>query len=426
MAIGIFTVASPLQKDRVEFVFSVGERIKKFAENWGGFVKLSPIITTNADAAKQAEEFAGKIDGAIIVVLSGGTDRMIYYIASRLGVPTLVFAQQYHNSLASVREAIAALRYEGRDVIVEYARLEDLEEVLAPYIDAHKAISELKGSRIGLVGKPEPWLLIRREPELVKTRFGVEVVDIPWEEMLETAKKADSSDVARVMSRLKSEFGNIEVSDERLENAVRLYLAMKSLAEKYGLSAMAVEARDMLDESLREWGPYLGVALLSDDGIPTDYEVDHDGILTKLILHRLTGEQGFMANLTRIMENRVIFSHCTIPTKMIDVRSSTLMTYYETERSVAIRGALKEGAIMTFARFGGPRLDKVMVGKGRVVRGLIGDPNLCRTQVELEVYGNPYTLVEKSLGNHTILVYGDHVKKIEYFAKLGGIEVIKV
>ncbi len=43
---------------------------------------------------------------------------------------------------------------------------------------------------------------------------------------------------------------------------------IKEIAKKYSASSAAVEARDMLDLSLRDWRLYLGIAMLSDEGIP--------------------------------------------------------------------------------------------------------------------------------------------------------------
>jgi len=184
----------------------------------------------------------------------------------------------------------------------------------------------------------------------------------------------------------------------------------------------------MLDLSLRDWGPYLGVALLSDEGVPSDYEGEHDAIITKLVIHLMTGRASFMANLTRIdsSRNTAVFSHCTVPISMIDPKRSALLSYYETDRTVAIRGRMREGERVTFARIGGKDLDKVFFGTGIIVNGDLGRRDLCRTQIEVKVDGSVRDLVEKALGNHIVVVYGDLRDHFRYFAKIMSLEAIEI
>ncbi|MEB3778648.1 MAG: hypothetical protein GSR85_00225 [Desulfurococcales archaeon] len=427
MGVLILAVASPLEEERIRYVKSSLDMLSDRLRDRPG-VEAVELATSLSEVREALERVGGRVDAAAVVVLSGGTDRMIYETVRRLGKPVLVYAQPLHNSLASVREAVAALRSEGLDVKVDYGDLKEAPDRLEDFVSAVNAYSRLRGSRVGLVGRPEPWLLIRRDSGLVRDRLGVELVEVDWNEMLEEARAVDGAEVSGVVDKLYSMFGRVEVPRGDLEKAVRLYLAMKRLAEKYGLDAMAVEARDMLREELRDWGPYLGVALISDDGVTADYEVDVDAIITKLIFTLISGRQSFMANITRIdtSENTLVFSHCTIPPSMIDTKSSVLTTYFETDKTVAIKGKMPEGIKVTFARIGGSRLDKIMIGTGEIINGFLDDPSLCRTQALVRVNGNPLKTLEYTLGNHTILAYGDLSRKLEYFAWIAGLETLRI
>jgi L-fucose isomerase-like protein len=426
--VALYVLAAPLDYRRKAWVGSTYEGLlnvaSRLSSQLGVEVQVNPLVTSSNYRPQPPPD----VDGVLVVVLSGGTDGMIYNIVSGIGRPSLIYAHPGENSLASVREAVAALRYSGFEVYTVYGSLEELEGRVRSWLLALKAYASLRGSRVGLVGEPEPWLLNVRDPEVLRARFGVDVIRLSWDDMLGRALKAGSGMVSSKVSELKRLFPVVEVPDEDLEKTVRVYYGLRSLVEEYKLDAVAVEARDMLVEDLRDYGPYLAVALLSSEGVPAEYEVDVEPLLTKLIVYRLTGKSSFMANLTRVDERRgtVVLSHCTVPIDMVDVSRSKLTTYFETGRTVAIRGRLREGERVTILRLGGPNLDTMLVARGDIVNGDIGDPNLCRTQIEVKIDGNPLELVEKSIGNHMLVAYGDIVEELKILSSIAKITLVQV
>jgi len=404
------------------------EDVRRRISGVGDFFEFPPLITSADHAEYYASRYRDWVDGGIVIVWSGGTDRMIYRIGRELRKPILVYAHPAHNSLASVREAIAALRNDGIEISVSYGELGQVSDFVSPFLGALRASVLLTRSRFAQVGEQEPWILISRGPEMLRRRLGLEMIKIRWEEMFELGLRADGRAVMEKVVELKSLFGKVDRRDDDLEKAVRIYFGLKDIVRKYSISSAAVEARDMLDPSLRDWGPYLGVSLLSDDGIPSDYEGEHDAIITKLIVYYMTGRASFMANMTRIdsPRNAVVFSHCTVPISMIDPKASVLLSYYETDRTVAIRGRLKEGEKVTFVRIGGRDLDKILFGTGTIVNGDLGRKDLCRTQIEVRVDGRARDLIEKALGNHIVIVYGDLREHFRYFSKIKSLEAIEI
>lgn len=404
------------------------EDVKRRISAVGDFFEFPPLINSPDQAEYHASRYRDWVDGGIVIVWSGGTDRMIYRIGRELRKPILVHAHPAHNSLASVREAIAALRNDGIEISVSYGELGQISDSVSPFLGALRASVLLSRSRFAQVGEQEPWILISRGPEMLRRRLGLEMIKIRWEEMFELALKADERAVREKVGELKSLFGKVDRSDDDLEKAVRIYFGLREIVRKYSISSAAVEARDMLDPSLRDWGPYLGVSLLSDEGIPSDYEGEHDAIITKLIVYLMSGRASFMANMTRIdpSRNTVVFSHCTVPISMIDPKASVLLSYYETDRTVAIRGRLREGERVTFVRIGGRDLDKILYGTGTIVNGDLGRMDLCRTQIEVRVDGRARDLIEKALGNHIVVVYGDLSEHFRYFSKIKSLEAIEI
>ena len=408
----------------VEYGRRVYGDLSRILGGLAGTLDVTPLLTSHIEARAEAEARRGIAIGAVIVALTGGTDRTIYEFVRGIGRHVLVYTHMRYNALASVREAVAALRMEGYRVGVAIGEIDELGRKIDPFVSALRTRTQLRGARVGVVGKPEPWLLRTVDPVVLRDKFEIDLVEVPWEDMLARASAAQPDEVSRITSMLLESFGRVEVSKEVVEKAVRIYLGLKSVVRERRLDAVAVEARDMLDHRLRDWGPYIAVSLLSAEGVPADYEADVEGVLTKLIIHMLTGRPSFMANITRVdfERKRVIFSHCTVPINMIDPRQSALMTYFETNRSVAIRGKMREGETVTFARIGGLNLDKMLIGSGVITNGDVGRPDLCRTQIEVKVEGDVSKLIEEPLGNHTVVAYGDLREHLIRFCEVSDIE----
>ncbi len=402
------------------------DELRESLTGLGDLVEVAGVATAPSELEDLVK--AGEAAGLAVFACTGGTDRMLLRAREIYPGPLLLFAHMKYNALASLREAVAAIRRSGGRAFIAYGSTSDFVRVIGSFARAVVAAAKLRGLKLGVIGKPEPWLLNVPDPGFVEKSVGVKVVRIEWDEMLEIARGIPSEEALRLVDRLKARFGRVEVSDEDLEKAVRLYLAMRRTVESHGLAALAVEARDMLVERLRDWGPYLGVALLSDDGVPADYEADVEAVLTKLVVYLLTGQPSFMANITVVNrgDSTVLFSHCTVPPSMTVERESVLTTYFETGRSVAIRGKLREGERVTFTRIALEPRPAVMIGTGVIINGDVGRDDLCRTQIIVRVDGDVDRLIEGSLGNHTIVFYGDHADTLKALAEVLGWKVIRV
>lgn len=421
----VIVAAAPLDWE-VERGKELLDELRESLAGLGDIVEVAGVAT----APSEVESLVKDADAAGVAVYActGGTDRILLRAREAYGGPLLLFAHMKYNALASLREAVATIKRRGGRAFVAYGSTGDFVRVLSSFARAAVAASKLRGLRLGVVGKPEPWLLNVPDPSIVEKVIGVKVVAIKWDDLLAEAQNVPAEEALRLVDSLKARFGRVEVGDGDIEKAVRLYLAMRRIVERHGLAALAVEARDMLVERLRDWGPYLGVALLSDDGVPADYEADVEAVLTKLVVYLLTGQPSFMANITVVNrgDSTVLFSHCTVPPSMIVERESVLTTYFETGRSVAIRGKLREGERVTFTRLALEPRPTIMVGTGVIVDGDVGRSDLCRTQIIVRVDGDVDRLVKEPLGNHTIVFYGDHAEALEALAEVLGFSVVRV
>jgi L-fucose isomerase-like protein len=426
MKVGLFTVSSTLA-GQLEIGESVALRASSLLEGIKPDLEVLDLIT-NAEAAEEvAKGIVGEISGAIIVVATGGTERSIEAIATNLRKPTLIMANPSNNSLASSQEAYAALREQGQAVKLFYSPLDSsIVPNVKAFIQVCKAIQKLKDCRLGQVGGPSPWILTSKDGDLIKRRIGPELIRLEVAELLDLIKKVDPSEAEGLAGELKNKFGGVmEPSEEDLVNAAKVYLAMRHLASKYGLSAVTIRCFDLIEHGLTGC---IGMSMCNDLGLVAGCEADLDAVLTMMIVSFLTDEPCWMANVVRVDgdANTVTLAHCTIATKMLaDVRRSFLRSHFESGRCVGIQGPLRDVEV-TIARLGGGELERMMIVNGKIVRTDMRDPGLCRTQVEIRLNRNVEEFMENSLGNHQVLAYGNLMPLLTDFCRFKCIELMTI
>jgi len=426
MKVGLFAVSSTLAR-QLEIGKGMVLQLSSLLGEIKGDLKV-PDLIMNAEAAEDAtKDSRDEISGAIVAVATGGTERSIRAIVTNLGKPILILANPFNNSLASSLEAYAILREQGLAVKLFYSPLDSgIILGVKAFVQVCKAIQKLKDFRLGQVGGPSPWILTGKDGNPIKRRIGPELIRLEVAELLDLVKKVDLGEAGRLADELKDKFGEVmEPSEEDLVNAVKVYLAMRELASKYGLSAVTIRCFDLIGHNLTGC---IGMSICNDLGIVAGCEADLDAVLTMMIVSFLTNEPCWMANVVRVDEdaNTVTLAHCTIATKMLtDLKKSALRSHFESNKCVGIQGPLRDVDV-TIARLGGRELGKMTAATGKIVKSDMRDPGLCRTQVEIRLIGNVEDFLENSLGNHQILAYGNLATILADFCRFKGIEPITI
>jgi L-fucose isomerase-like protein len=122
--------------------------------------------------------------------------------------------------------------------------------------EAHRL---LMGTRLGVIGKPSDWLISSHaDKEQVKARLGIDLIDIPMEEMY---KNND------------------------------IYESLKSVITQYHLQGFTLRCFDLLT-TLKNTG-CLALAKLNAEGYVAGCEGDVPAMLTMMIVRSLLGISGF-------------------------------------------------------------------------------------------------------------------------------------
>lgn len=323
----------------------------------------------------------------IIYIRTGGTEGIFKTLDIKGDITLLTSGKS--NSLAASMEILAWLNSQGRKGTILHGSPEEIASAInngtstCP-ITTDKFFHPLKGidfggERIGVIGHPSDWL-IASDVDYAKARrlLGLEIVDIPMEDLL---------------SRLKGYDGDMK----SFGGSVAIYEALKEMVRDWGLSGLTIRCFDLLD-TVHNTG-CLALARLNAEGIPSSCEGDIPMLISMMIAKRRTGSSGFQCNLSGIEGDNLLFAHCTVPLDMLD--SYEYDTHFESGKGTAIKGKIKLGDALIYRV--SPKLDCEVAIPASIIRNM-DEPMLCRTQILVNAPGAAGYFLNHPLANHHLIL----------------------
>ena len=164
--------------------------------------------------------------------------------------------------------------------------------------------------------------------------------------------------------------------------------------------------------------PCLAVSLLNDEGIITACESDLRSLFLMLIIYSLYNIPSWIANIAAVKENKVIFSHCTIATKLAE--ECKLVNHFESNYPYSLSCKLKNGiyTIITIDR----NYEKIVLLKANLLESGMLRNDMCRTQAIFEINLKDFHNI--ALSNHHVLVLMDIENDLKELSCLLGIKLI--
>ena len=403
--ISLYTLTSPLHDEN-----AVNEASSEFIS------EIENKLGTTMEF--RGTDFSGYGTGGldVIYVRTGGTEGIFEELFPSLNGTILLLTSGKSNSLAASMEILSYLYQHGRKGEIIHGSTDYIAERLTILSKVNAAKESLAGKNLGIIGKPSDWLISSNtDKETVKAGLGVNLVDIPIEELIEIVKSDEDLSIYKnevmddVASRVPSAI------QKYTKDAVRIYDALKKIIAKYELSGLTIRCFDLLT-AIENTG-CLALAMLNAEGIPACCEGDVPALLTMTVGYALTGQCGFQCNPSRINPEtgEMLLAHCTVPFDMI--RSYSLNTHFESGIGLAIHGELPEGDA-TILKLSGD-LSRCFCCKAT----LTGNPyekSLCRTQITMKIDENPVQVcrdyfLKSPIGNHHVVFTGDHTALFNAF-----------
>ena len=320
----------------------------------------------------------------LIYVRTGGTEgiflRSLPDLLTKSNRPFYLLTSGKSNSLAASMEILSYLRQHDLKGEIIHGSTDYIAQRIQLLAKVEEVYNRLRGVRLGIIGKPSDWLISSHADKgRVKERLGIELIDIPMQELLDAVKaKGD------------------------------IYEALKDVISLYQLQGFTLRCFDLLT-AVKDTG-CMPLARLNAEGYVAGCEGDVPAMLSMMITRALTGVSGFQANPASINPEtgELLFAHCTIPLDMVE--RYELDTHFESGIGTGIRGYMKPGAVTIFKVAGD--LSRCFMAEGELVESL-AKPNLCRTQQVIRLNDKQQTayFLTNPIGNHHIIMPG-HLKEL--------------
>jgi len=363
---------------------------------------------------------------AIYFVITGGTENTIldyYNKRSDAGFnePLLLITHSENNSLPAAIELLARCQQDGKSGRIVHLQGPDDRSGLTDLITVlnyARVQQYFHAARIGLIGAPSDWL-VASQPNIeeVNQSWGIHIIPLSMTEIETRMQGTHNNEVANIAEEFTGKSTGVrEPVTGDIDDAVRVYLALRALVQKEQLTALTVRCFDLVINN-RTTGCF-ALSQLNDDGIIAACEGDLVSTIGMLLVNKLLDIIPWMANPATIdkTQNSVILAHCTIARGL--VRQYQLRSHFESGLGVGIAGALPTGPV-TLLRIGGRQMELLWLAEGNIINNGNSE-NLCRTQVEIKL-NNQYPISEllvKPLGNHIILVFGYHAAQLKEWWEL--------
>ena len=362
-------------------------------------------------------------EGATMVLVgSGGVEEMVKAHIDRLPTYVVLIADGLKNSLAASLEILSWMRQNDRHGRVLHGPTDFIMQGIDEYAIAQDAIDKLNGKRVGVIGKPSGWLIASGvDYAAIRERWAVVMEDVPLEEVVKDYEAVTDDEVQDITDEFISKaVGVKEPSRDEVVKAMRLYRSIKNIVELYRLDALTLNCFDLIPTT-RTTG-CVALALLNQEGIPAGCEGDEQTLLTMLAVQAATGEITFMANPSKILDNaahEMVFAHCTIAPAMTD--RYIVRDHYESLSGVAVEGII-DPMDMTVVKCGGREMERLFISRAHLLE-CTTNPNMCRTQLHLRLDEPLDYFLERSIGNHHVIVRGNHVEKLTTILRMLGAQI---
>jgi L-fucose isomerase-like protein len=373
---------------------------------------IEQITTTNGRIVEPEEFKASGKDRNYLFIGTGGSENEVASFIEKhtLPPPVQILSYDLRNSLPAAMEIRSYLQRKGIEARIIHSPLPKLKQMISEWSHFTEVLSEIQKSTLGIVGTPSTWLIASDpDSDKVKKRWGLTIKHLPLDSLIEsTRSEGDTKHVAP----FKKSSTSCTPSDDEIRKAGLVAQALKELVQTEDLKAVTVECFSLLMET--SVSGCFALSLLNDLKESTaGCEGDVPATFTMMLGRMLTGQLGFMSNVTNVDRggNTAVFAHCTLPTSLAE--SYEITSHFETGLSIGIRGTWKEQDVTVFKVFGDD-LSEFWVSDGKIIENLVNETG-CRTQIRVRLDDDVDYFLERSLANHHIVFPGKHAEKIRRF-----------
>jgi len=381
---------------------------------------VADAVPDEESARKSVQVLSEKTpDLLLIIVLRGLSAQAIVAAARLIRVPILIWPVQGRFSLPSSTLALGELRESEAPVELFYTPPDhpDSIERIQLITRAARAYSQIHQSRIGVIGGLFPNLVsCRYDPRKVRSRLGITLVSISFEEIRESFQSISKH--IRAIEQLRQEIAlmhlDAETQGAALGSSLKLHLALKQVALEQKIDGFATECWSGFPRELG-LNPCMGFI---EDAYVLACEGDVMLCVSLLLVRYLTGTSAYAGDLYDLdMDGILTLTHCGAPASLASNQSEVVLAKSQLAQergfeTITCRPRLNKGPVTLF-RFYGSECNQLHLARGELVSSELS-PNLT---VKVKVNGNSQNFLEQCFGNHYVMVSGDICGELKMLGK---------
>ncbi len=402
-------------------------------------------IMSEQDGARARENLKGKAFDVVIANFVSWhiTPYVMQVLRDYRGVPVLIWGNGaktggngtlYSPAAAAGITAFAplmkAMGYPHRVICEKPNEPMRLKEVEA-YLALAGAARRIRDSRIGLIGYADMGLYsCSYDRQVVFDELGIDIEDYFGYEVARMMDECPAEESERIKAEIRRDKKcQNEILDETLDKCARLYWVMRDRAGQRGLSAISIKCVNGVTGYMG-FNPCLAQSLLANKDLSVICECDAYGLITSVVLSKLTGQtSAFMENY-EVFDDAVLVGVCGfIPDDFVEgpteIRSANLGL---TNVGISNVSRVKPGTV-TYARlYREDNRFKMFISRGEAMRPPkwteLGwnEPTPDFPSVLLKLEMPVETYLDAVPGQHIIMVYGDWKQQLVDLCKLLRIE----
>lgn len=304
---------------------------------------------------------------------------------------------------------------------------------------AAMTVKEMGRAAIAQIGAPNLGMAVTAADGYSMRRIVPNIVYLDTLELVSTFESLKDREVTKLADDSVSKVGTVKVSREEVEKAIKSYLALSSIIEKYNLDGVAV--RDWPELGGKDMTICLAASLLAEEGIYVTQESDISCVITSLVENLCGSQPAYQTDFGSVNEDTgvcFLFHEGAMPLSfasdvrniaLVPARTSMALFHGREAAGVAIEAVGKEGFItaskISANPLSGHTAMLILQGKAVSPPGDIppGRSSFyvrfdCSTSNMVEV------MTEEGFEHHLVLTYAQIKEELEYFSEISGIKKV--
>lgn len=262
--------------------------------------------------------------------------------------------------------------------------------------------------------------------------MGIPVFHVSFAELNDEYQKANKEEARLIAADWELNAAKVEgVNWETLVQSAAMYLAQKSLMNKYDANAITINCLGGFYGGHIHAYPCLGFHQLLNEGLVGGCECDVRSTAVLLAFSILTkGRPGFISDpVLDSSKRQIIYAHCVAHNRPFGPKESRcpyqILTHSEDRQGASVRSIFPDGYLVTTLQIE-PGRKQILIHQAKAV-GNDPDDRACRTKLVAEPIGDYEKLFTMwdQWGWHRVTFYGDLKPHVQEIAKLIGWTVIE-